>query len=241
VLEKLAAEANGEWVLAKVDTDQNQNLAQYMRVEGIPAVFLIAGGAIAGHFVGALSEPQARQFLKEHLPSEADRIALRAVGMEADDAVGATRMYEQALLIDPKHGPSLAGLAALALVDGDSERAAELVKDVERNAAGGPRAEMIRAQLQFVDAAREAGPIHLLEARCAREPASNVGGMELGIAYAAAGRFPEALEKLVGVIERDRKFGEEKVRPVVLQIFQVLGPDSELANQYRARLQNALY
>jgi putative thioredoxin len=241
MLEKLAAAYEGRFVLAKVDTDRNQSLAAQFQVEGIPAVYLIVDGQVAGQFVGALPESELRAFLDRHLPSEADRMAARAASFEATDPVGARRLYEEALAQEECHGPSRAGLAGLLLAEGEFNRAAALVDGFEKYAPGWERAEQVRARLEFHDAAAKAGSLAECEARAAREPANNQAALDLGNAYAAAGRWKEALETLVRIVERDRDFGKQFARPVMVQVFQILGGSSEMANEYRSRLASAMY
>src|SRR5262249_22505278 len=119
LLEKLANAYEGRFILAKVNVDENQYLAAQFGVSGIPAVFLVIDAEAIRQFQGALPESQIREFLDHELPSEADRIARRAAMFEEQDPVGAQRMYEQALLLDAKHGPSLAALAEFAAKAGE--------------------------------------------------------------------------------------------------------------------------
>jgi putative thioredoxin len=240
LLEKLAVEGDGRFILAKVNTEEHSYAASQLGVSGIPAVFLVDGGKIVGEFVGFQPETQLRQFLERSLPSEADRIAKRAADFEVQDPVGARRMYEQALLLDEKHGPSLAGLADLTLAAGDVEAARGLVERVERHAPGWERAERVLARLQFaasggVDSVSEA------EKRCAADPNDLDARVRLGAAYAGAERYAEALEIWVGVVETDRTFGGEHARPKMVDVFRVLGNDHELVNKFRPRLASALY
>src|SRR5258708_5309112 len=165
----------------------------------------------------------------------------RGAGFEAGDPVGARRLYEEALAQEPGHGLSRAGLAALLLAEGEFNRAAALVDGFEKYTPGWERAEQIQTRLAFHEAAAKAGSLADCEARLVREPENNQAALDLGNAYTAAGRWKDALETLVKIVERDREFGKQFARPVMVQIFQVLGGSSELANEHRSRLASAMY
>lgn len=116
VLEKLAGEANGDWVLAKLDVDSNQRLAGAFGIQGIPAVKAFKDGRVVAEFTGALPEPQVRSWLQRLGPSEADRIYEAAATAERSGALEQARDgFEKALFHDPGHGPARAALARVEL------------------------------------------------------------------------------------------------------------------------------
>jgi putative thioredoxin len=116
VLEKLAAEADGAWSLAKVDVDANQNLAATAGVQGIPAVRAFKDGKQVAEFVGALPEDQVRRWLQQLGPSAADLLVIEARALEdGGDTVAALERYEAALGHDPRHEEARAGAARLSL------------------------------------------------------------------------------------------------------------------------------
>jgi putative thioredoxin len=152
VLEKLAAEANGDWVLAKIDVDANQMLAATFGVQGIPAVKAFKDGRQVAEFVGALPEDHVRQWLKQLGPSPADSAFEHGAAREEDgDLQGAARQYRRALAEDPSHERAKSALARveLALRSGDLDEE-ELRARVAREPADSD-AELALADL---DAAR---------------------------------------------------------------------------------------
>lgn len=239
LLEKLAGAYEGRFVLAKVNVDENPFLSEQFGVQGIPAVFLVVDGVAKSQFSGALPEVQVRQFLDHELPSEADRIARRAEGFETQDPVGAQRMYEQALLLDEKHGPSLAALAELAAKAGDVAKAKEHLAGIEKFGPGWERAERATSLIAFADGSGES--LESLAARSASKPYDLRLRKQLGTAYAAAGKYREALETLLAIVEQDREYGYNEARPVMLDLFKVLGAQHELAGEFRRKLSSALY
>jgi len=239
LLEKLANAYEGRFVLAKVNVDENPYLAQQFNVSGIPACFLVIDGKAISQFSGALPEAQIREYLDHELPSEADRIAKRAEGFEEQDPIGAQRMYEQSLLLEPKHGPSLAALAEFAAKAGDVAKAKEHLEAVERFGPGWERAERARSLVALAEGSGES--LEALEERSIAAPHDLRLRKELGMAYAAAARYREALETLLAIVEKDREFGYEQARPVMLDLFKVLGEQHDLTSEFRRKLSTALY
>ena len=124
MLERLAGEADGQWVLAKVDVDANQMLAARFRIQGIPAVKAFKDGQEVAEFVGALPEPQVRQWLGQLGPSPADLAVKNAVRAEGTGDVATARAeFARAIDFDPGHAEARAGLARteLALRAGDAD------------------------------------------------------------------------------------------------------------------------
>lgn len=239
LLEKLAGAYEGRFVLAKVNVDENPQLTEQFGVQSIPAVFLVVDGKAKSQFAGALPEVQLRQFLDSELPSEADRIAKRASTFEEQDPVGAQRMYEQALLLDDKHGPSFAALAELAVKSGDVAKAKEHLAAVEKFGPGWERAEKVASLVALADGSGES--LESLAARAKEKPHDLSLRRDLGVAYAAAGKYREALETLLAIVEEDRDYGYNTVRPVMLDLFKVLGAQHELATEFRRKLSSVLY
>lgn len=241
VLEKLAAEHEGAFVLAKIDIDKNPGLARDFAVQSVPSVFAVRDGRAVSYFVGVVAEAQAREFLSRILPTQTEQLRAEAAAIEATDPIAARRMYEDALAKDPNDSATLAALAELTWKEGDPERAAELARKVGEGTDGFERASKVLALAEFREAAKElAGP-----EQCRRDAEKNPkdagARLRLGIALAASGDFAAALEALVETVEIDRALGNEQARPLMVKIFSLVGPQSDLANEYRARLSRALY
>jgi putative thioredoxin len=241
VLEQLAEERQGEFLLAKVDVDANQNLAMIFRVEGIPAVKAIRDGQLVGQFDGLLPEPQLRQFLGEILPTDADRLTAEAVALEAGDPARAEGLYRQALQGAKVPDAARVGLARLMLERGDDRGATEVLQPIT---PGGPLAEEVTrltARVQLRQAARELPDEATLRARSAAEPENARLRYFLGCALAAAGRYPEALETLLAAAELDKTLAGNEVREEMVTVFKAIGVRSELADEYRDKLRRLLY
>ncbi|HZT79202.1 MAG TPA: thioredoxin [Gemmataceae bacterium] len=241
LLEKLAAERNGDFVLAKVNTDENPGLAAAFRIEGIPAVKAFHGGRLVMEFVGVLPEPQLREAINRICPSEVDKLAVQAAGREAADPAEAERLYRQVLEQDRKQELALIGLARLLVGRGQDAEAAELLG---RLPPGGPfaaEADRLNGILALRKQAAGLGDEAKLRQRVEAEPNAAKPRYELGCVLAAAGKYPEALAMLLSAAERDRNLAKKEVREAMLKVFQVVGVRSDLADDYRDRLRQLLY
>jgi putative thioredoxin len=241
VLERLARERQGQLVLAKVNVDEAQQLAAAFRIESIPAVKAFRDGRVVLEFDGLLPEPQLREFLDRVCPSAAEREAQEAREQEASDPAAAEAAYRR--LLEGERPPDAArvGLARVLLARGEGAEAEELLK---RLAPGGPEAseaDRLTALLSLKERARGMPDEAELRRRVAADPEGAGARYELGCVLAAAGRYPEALGLLLSAAERDKKLAAEKVREVMVKLFQLVGVRSELAEEYRDKLRMVLY
>lgn len=239
LLERLAAEYAGQFVLAKINVDENPLLAQAFRVQSIPLVVAIRNGQVVSQFLGAQPEPKVREFLAALLPSDADRLVAQAAArLAAGKVAEAEALFRKALEQDSRAGGALVGLARILLQRGEEEEATKLLDRVEpgpwRNEADRLLAEL---RLQQVEAADEAA----LRRRLAENPGDLAARLELGKLLAARGQYREALEELLEVVRRDRNFQDQAARKAMLDIFQVLGSGNEVVEHYRSELAKILF
>ncbi len=239
LLEKLATEYAGKFVLAKVDTEREPGLAAQFGVRSIPAVFGVREGKAVDGFVGLQSEAAIRAWLDRLLPSPAEQIAAHAQELEATDLNAALARYNSALSFDPDLPAARIGLARIALEQGRFEDAQAQIASLERSGYLGPEAERLKAEVTLRLQAQEAGGAPLEEARAAL--VANPGDLKLKLqlaeALAAAGQYSDALGLCLELVERDRKrpIGEQ-ARQTMLAIFQILPPESELVTEMQRQL-----
>lgn len=239
LLERLAAEYRGQFVLAKVNVDSNPLLAQAFRVQSIPMVVAIKDGQLVSHFVGALPEPAVREFLARLLPSDAERLAAQGMARLAGGQPGvAEKLFRQALEQQPNCAAAQVGLARVLLQRGEKDQARELLERVEP----GPyrnEADRLLAELRLQEAGQ--GDESLLRQRIAANPADLEARLQLGRLLAARQRYEEALAELLEVVRRDRNFQDQAARKAMVDIFNVLGSGNELAERYRSELAKILF
>jgi putative thioredoxin len=240
VLEKLADEYAGEFILAKVNVDENQGLAGAFGIQGIPAVKLFKDGDLASEFTGALPEPMLREFLSKFLPTAADKQALEAQALEEQGkTTEAKALYQTILESDPNHAKALLGLGRLATNEGDSTTALEHLDKVPIVTDERKEADRLiaRLNLQAGGAANEAALREKLKA----EPNNIAARFELAQALAGAEKYEEALNEFLTIVKTDREFQDDGARKAIIQIFEVLGSDDPLTDKYRSELAKVLF
>lgn len=242
VLEKLAEEQQGKFVLAKINVDENPMLAQAFNIHSIPAVKAVRNGAIVAEFLGAQPEPMVRQFVEQLLPSEADALAQEGARLEElGKAQGAESLYRAALSKNANQPQALLGLARLLVQRGEEADALSLLDRVPLTAAEHAAAQQLAAQIRLQQRGSEAGDETPYREKLAANPNDLDARFDLAQVLAASGRYEEALTELLEVVKKDRSFREDGARKAMLEIFEVVGPRSALAEHYRSELAKVLF
>jgi len=237
VLERLAERHAGEFELAKLNTDESPRISQQFRIEGIPAVKAFKNGKLISEFTGALPEPQVVAFLNRILPSDADKLTKRGDELYAAGHHNAAEdAYRAALASTAVHAGATVGLARVVAERGEEDEALRLLSTFPNDANA--------AQLKAEIALRKAGSgsdLRALEERLQRDP-RDVGALyDLGMALGAAGRYEEALERLLDVVRLDRGYADDGGRKAMLDLFNLLGADHPLTQTYRKKLSYLLF
>jgi putative thioredoxin len=241
VLERLAEEHHGAFVLARLNVDEAPAVADALRIQSIPAVHAFRDGAIVESFVGAQPEPVVREFLTRVLPGEADRAVQDAdARAAAGDAAGAEARYRDALAHDARHGRALLGLARQRAAAGDTAEAQTLLERVLPSSPAAAEAERFAAELRM-RAGAAGGDEPALRARVAANPDDLDARLALGRQLAATGRHEPALEELLEVVRRDPSHADEAARKAMLDLFEVVGPRAPLTERFRGELAKAVF
>jgi putative thioredoxin len=240
VLEKLADEYSGEFILAKVNVDENQGLAGAFGIQGIPAVKLFKDGELASEFTGALPEPMLREFLSKFLPTAADKQAQEGQTLEesgkTDDAKA---LYQEILAADPNHAKALLGLGRLAMNEGAADAALEYLDKIPIATDERKEADRLIARLNLRSGAAENEAA--LREKVKAEPNNVAARFELAQALAATEKYEEALKEFLAIVKTDRAFQDDGARKAMIQIFEVLGSEDPLTDKYRSELAAALF
>jgi putative thioredoxin len=242
VLEKLAAEMAGRFVLAKLDTDRHPDLAGRYGVRGIPDVRLFVGGEVVDGFTGALPERELRAFLDRALPSPVAPLVAHARALrEAGDAAGALERLAEARAIDADDEGLLLEEVEVLLGLGRAKEAAAALATLEAPARSRTRPLRDEARFAALKAKTElgahaGGDVAALAAAAAREPVDCAAKLAYADALAAAGDYDRALSELLAIVATSRAFGDDVGRTRMLTIFAALGGDSDLVRRYRREL-----
>ena len=236
LLERLAEEHRGEFLLANVNVDEAPAVSQAFGIQSIPAVKGFRDGMLVAEFVGAQPEPAVRQLIEKVLPSATDRLVAEAAALEPDAAEAAVR---EALEAEPRHGRALVTLARILGGRGDTAEALRLLERVSPPSPLVGEAERLAAELRT--RTDGAGDQDALRARLAADPGDLEARLGLGRTLAALGRHEDALAELLDVVRRDPHFADDGARRAMVDLFAVLGSDHPLTDRYRNELAKALF
>jgi len=236
ILEKLAAEYGGKFLLAKINSDENQELAARYGVRGIPSVKAFLDGEPVDEFSGALPEGEVRAFLDRLVPGPADELRQQAAAARmAGDISGALKLLGEASKIDPAHIGVRLDAAAIMLDLNEADEARRLIGSVPDDADS--RVPALKARLQFMGAVGEDEAA--LTARVAANENDLDARLKLANLLVAAGQYEAGMEQLLEIVRRDRSFEDDIGRKTLLSVFNLLG-GGELVSRYRRLLASAL-
>ena len=241
MLEKLANEYGGQFLLAKVDCDREQQVAAQFGVRSLPTVVLMKDGQPVDHFVGAQSESEVRKLLEKYLPKPWDLLQLQArEQMQAGDFGAALTLLRRAWEDSRKRGDIGIELAAV-LVQLNRLDDAQQQLDAIRLADRDPLFQQVQAQLDLQRQAAKTPEIQQLETALAQAPDDLGLRYQLALANAAGQQHRDALELLIEILRRDRGFGDGAARKTLLDIIATLGNNDPLAKEYQRKLFSLLY
>ncbi len=242
VLTKLAEEYNGAFVLAKVNSDEQGELAAQAGVRSLPTVKLVINGQIVNEFMGALPESQVRQFLEPYITTEADTILDEAMqAYEQGKEQDALDMLNQALANDPQNAKLKINIAKLVANQGDHDSATALLDTLSDEQANEPEVKELKAQLKLVNQLKEAGDPNELKQRVEKDPDDLEALLQLSKFMTASGDYQEAMELLIKIMIKDRAYEGGAARQGLIDIFDMLGHDNELVKKYRRKMFSMLH
>jgi putative thioredoxin len=246
VLEKAVKAAKGKVKLVKMNIDEHPAIPGQMGIQSIPAVIAFVNGQPADGFMGALPESQVVAFLerltKDRIGGEAqDLLKAADAALAEGDAAGAAELYAQLLAEDSANVPALAGLARCYVETGALDQAKQtlaMVPEAKRNDAPVAAA---RAALELAEQAKTVGPLAELEQKVAANPLDHQARFDLAVALNGKGKRMEALDQLISIVKRDRKWNDDGARKQLVQFFDAWGPTDEATVEGRRRLSSILF
>jgi putative thioredoxin len=246
ILEKAVRAAKGKVKLVKMNIDDHPAIPGQMGIQSIPAVIAFVNGQPADGFMGALPESQVIAFLerltKDSIGGEAkDLLKAADTALAEGDAAGAAEIYAQVLAEDSGNLQALAGLARCYVESGNLEQAKQtlaLVPEAKRNDA---MVAAARAALELAEQAKTLGPVAELEQKVAANPLDHQARFDLALALNGKGQRADALDHLITIVKRDRKWNDDGARKQLVQFFDAWGPTDEATVDGRKRLSSILF
>jgi putative thioredoxin len=246
VLEKAVNAAKGKVKLVKMDIDKHPAIPGQLGIQSIPAVFAFVNGQPIDGFMGALPESQVKAFIervtKDRLGGEeADLMKEADAALAQGDAAGAAELYAEVLAEEPTNVPALAGLARAYVATGaigEAKQTLALVPEAKRNDAAVAAA---RAALEIAEQAKSVGPITELEQKVEANPLDHQARFDLAVALNGNGKRQEAVDHLLDIVKRDRKWNDDGARKQLVQFFEAWGPTDEATVNGRRKLSSILF
>ena len=239
VLARLAQAYGGKFILAKVNSDENQALAAQFGVRSLPTVKVFKNGVPVDEFMGALPESAVREFLERHIEHESDK--LHKLGMQAyrkEERERAVELLEKAHSLEPDKSRITIDLAAVLAESGNPARAEALLQELPEYERSSGKAAGLLARLEFT---REAANLPDAETLDAKAKAGDLNSLyQLALLKIAQQEFAAAMENLLLIIRKDRAYQDDLGRKTLLKLFDMLG-DNPLVEQYRKKMTNLLF
>ncbi|MBI3095588.1 MAG: tetratricopeptide repeat protein [Rhodocyclales bacterium] len=244
ILEKLAAEYGGRFILAKLDSDRNQEIAARYGVRGIPNVKAFVNGEMVDEFTGALPEAQIRAFIDGLLPAPAEplRIAAREARARGDVEVAGSLLAD-ALQLDPANETVRLDLAEIHIDTQQIDAATTILAALEHRAKDMVRLGALQARLKLLTAGGAGADPATLAARIAADAGDLDARLQLAHALALAHDYRPALEQLLEIVRRDRQWQDQAARKTMLDLFTLLGGNAQyddLVREFRVQLARTL-
>jgi putative thioredoxin len=241
LLEKIATEYQGAFLLAKVNADEQQMIAQQFGVRSLPTVMVIQAGQPVDGFAGAQPETQVRAMLEKYLPKPWDGLLQLAMeAMEKGDFAAALTPLRQAWE-DSGHRHDITMALAQALVECMRLDEAEKLLDGVRLADQDDAYERVRAQLEIKQEAAKSPEMEALEQRLRENPDDLDVRHQLAVQYIDAGQFKEGMEHFLEILRKDLGHGDGATKRLLLDTITSLGKGDPLAAEYQRKMYSLLY
>ncbi len=246
VLEKVVRAAKGKVKLVKMNIDEHPAISGQLGIQSIPAVIAFIDGKLADGFMGALPEGQVVAFIerltKDRIGGDAkDLLKAADAALVEGDPAGAAELYAELLAEDPTNVHALAGLARCYIETGAIDQAKQTLAMVPESKRSETPVAAARAALEVAEQAQSLGPISELEQKVAANPLDHQARFDLAVALNGKGRKLEAVDHLIEIVRRDRKWNDDGARKQLVQLFEVWGPADEATIAGRKRLSSILF
>jgi len=246
ILEKAVRAAKGRVKLVKMNIDDHPAIPGQMGIQSIPAVIAFVNGQPADGFMGALPEGQVVAFLERLTKGSVggetkDLLKAADAALAEGDAAGAAEVYSHVLAEDAANVQALAGLARAYVATDALDQAQQTLAMVPEAKAGDAAVAAARAALELAEGAKNLGSLTELEQKVTANPLDHQARFDLALALNGKGRRVEALDHLIAIVKRDRKWNDDGARKQLVQFFDAWGPTDEATIEGRKRLSSILF
>lgn len=242
ILDDLADTYGGKLLVAKVDTEADKDLAAQFGIRSLPTVKLFKDGQPVDEFMGALPEGEIRAFLDPHLPRESDNLLLQAEALLAQgDPDKAAELVEKIRENDANNPRLNLFYARLKAVQGDYDAAEKALDALPLEQHDSAEAQALRATMTFDRATAGSASAEELAQRLEANPDDSEARYQFAALKVMERDYETALENLLTLLRKDRKYGDDAARKAMVQVFDLLGGEGDLVTRYRAKMMTALY
>lgn len=243
ILEKLEAEYSGKFLLAKINSDENPELAAQYGVRGIPAVKAMVDGKIVNEFTGALPESAIRDWLDKIIPSPAEELRRAAVELAStDDLDGALKKLSEASALEPNNEVVRVDVAQILFTKGEMAEAQHVLDSLsDPDILKDSRVLQLKAQVRLAEMQEEGGSEAALAAAIAKNENDLETRLKLAYVLIASNRPAEGMDQLLEIVRRDHSFKDDIGRRTLLDVFNLLGGQGDLVAEYRRKLASSLH
>jgi putative thioredoxin len=249
LLERLVSEQKGAVRLVKVNIDENPEIAQQLRIQSIPTVYAFKNGQPVDGFMGAVPESQLKQFVHGLLGPGAvadeaavdEALALAEEALTKRDLSTAAQIFGQVLQEEPGHPKAVAGLARCYLQSGDIERAKQTLGLVRPDGVNDESIRAVQAELALKEKGAQLGDLQPLRAKVDGNPGDLQARFDLALALDAKSARDEAIDQLLEIVRRDRKWNEDAARKQLVTLFEAMGATDPRTIAARRRLSSILF
>ena len=241
ILDNLSAEYAGQFRLAKIDVEQEQNLAAQFAIRSVPTLKMVINGQFVDPFDGELSEHSVREYINKHLNAKNDTPLQHAILCYQNGEVElALEKMQEVLLAEPQNPMVRIEFANILMREKRFNDAQDLLQSLSDEDKNNPAALALVAQLESINIVIDAPDVENLLEIIEKDPKNYLAREQLSAHYILRGNFISAMEQLLEIVRRDRAYNDDGGRTGLLKIFKILGNEHELVTQYRRKLAQAL-
>jgi len=242
MLAELAREYNGQFLLAKVNSDEQQSLSQQYGVRSLPTIKVFRNGEVVDEFMGAQPESVIRTLLEKHVERESDKLRSEAMAtLDQGDSEHALKLLTQAREMDPDNHRVTLDLARTRLQLNEFDEAECLIQELPHDIRAQDDVRALLAQISISRSTRDAPAPETLLQQIADNPDDLKARLQLANISIGSGDFETGMEQFLEIMKRDRGYEDDAGRKGLLNGFEILGGQGELVSSYRRKMAALLH